>query len=166
MTLETSYVVFGKKNGLADIQLSATTLSSSGQGFKVIGPASSSLGSSVSGVRDVNNDGINDMILGAPQVSTSVNGRVYVIFGRSDGFTDIDLSNIDLAVANQGFTISGVPDSASFGSAVSSAGDVNKDGLSDIVIGAFTSFGGAGASYVIYGRPKPRDTYLGTVSLT
>ena len=64
-------------------------------------------GYSVSSAGDMNNDGYDDIIIGAylaDSSSLSNAGESYVIFGKASGFTDIDLSS-DLATSGVGFKV-------------------------------------------------------------
>ncbi|PUE26378.1 hypothetical protein B9Z39_11660, partial [Limnohabitans sp. JirII-29] len=85
-------------------------------------------------------------------VTGSNAGRSYVVFGKT-GTAAVDLSAV--AVGNGGFAITGETGSDSSGYSVSAAGDVNGDGLADLLVGARTSSGTAGVSsgrsYVIFG---------------
>ncbi len=94
-------------------------------------------GRSVSDAGDVNGDGISDLIIGSP--GSDVNGsefagQSYVVFGGQDfsGGT-FDLAALD---GRNGFVINGINADDGSGSSVSSAGDVNGDGIDDIIIGA------------------------------
>lgn len=112
-------------------------------------------------IDDVNGDGLDDIILSGPGSYANSNepARVYVVFGKSGGIgSDFDLSTLD---GSNGFQIRGPldaihdVDNAWFGKSVGSAGDVNGDGLGDIIVGAprYTSaHGDVGAAYVILGQ--------------
>ncbi|MEO1198110.1 MAG: hypothetical protein AAFX39_02570, partial [Pseudomonadota bacterium] len=149
-----SYVVFGKSGGFAD----ALDLSSldGGNGFRINGEtAGSASGYSVSSAGDVNGDGFDDVLIGAPAAEANGNtlaGASYVVFGQSGGFADaLDLSSLG---GSNGFRINGETADDESGTSVS-AGDINGDGFSDIIIGAlYADPNGtkSGASYVIYGR--------------
>ena len=94
-------------------------------------------GISVSGAGDVNNDGYDDLIVGAPFVGGNV-GRAYVYSGQSGALLHT-------------FTGEAVMDD--FGISVSSAGDVNDDGFDDVIVGATRGGGGnAGRAYVYSGQ--------------
>jgi hypothetical protein len=123
---------------------------------------------------DVNGDGHQDIIVGAvsadgPQDGRSDCGEAYVIFGPADrGET------IDFAEGQQDVTIFGADSDDSFGFALAT-GDVNGDGIDDILIGALLADGpdnkrtNAGEAYVILGSPTLAPTVdiaLGEQSLT
>src|SRR5438270_805259 len=64
----------------------------------------------------------------------------------------INLSSLD---GKTGFKLSGVADGDFAGNSVSDAGDVNGDGFTDLIIGAFQAAEGGtqrGASYVDFGK--------------
>src|SRR4028118_1293273 len=151
-----SYVVFGSNSGFgANVNLSALNGSN---GFAINGIATSdSSGFSVSSAGDVNGDGIDDLIIGAPDADPngiSVAGQSYVVFGSNSGFgAGLDLSTLD---GSNGFAINGIAASDYSGSSVSSAGDVNGDGFDDLIIGARgaspNGISEAGQSYVVFGQ--------------
>ena len=77
-----SYVIFGKASGFTrDLQLSSLN---GLNGFRLDGEnIGDTAGNSVSSAGDVNNDGFDDLIIGAAG-NNNFNGRSYVIFGSSD----------------------------------------------------------------------------------
>ena len=111
------------------------------------------------GAGDVNGDGFDDFLISEPFNGVnsgsyeygSLEGRTYVIFGGSD-FSKPSLSEIDEA---NGFFIQGVDPYDFSGSAISSAGDINGDGIDDILIGARNANPSdkysAGETYVVFG---------------
>ena len=109
-------------------------------------------GTAVSPAGDVNDDGIDDLIVGAEQAGS---GASYVILGRRNLGAGgvIDLADLD---GTNGFTINGPHTGSRFGCSVSVAGDVNADGIDDLIVGAYKASANlqpsAGASYVIFGR--------------
>ena len=149
-----SYIIFGKKNNTA-INLSA--VASGTGGFVINGENAGDKSSiSVSNAGDVNGDGLGDLIVGAFHADVSGKsdaGKSYVIFGKKDS-TAIDLSAI--ASGTGGFIINGENIGDRNGVSVSTAGDVNGDGLDDLIVGAIgaspSNKSGAGKSYVIFGK--------------
>ena len=84
-------------------------------------------GGAVNSAGDVNGDGYDDVIIGAPHKKSTqeYNGAAYLYYGSASGIDEVfDWSYI----FPQG--------ESEFGSSVSSAGDVNGDGYDDVLIGA------------------------------
>jgi hypothetical protein len=104
-------------------------------------------GYSVSTAGDVNGDGYDDVIVGAPlyesDASYADQGYTFAYHGSADGLgTVFDWS------------MYGFQARAQFGTSVSTAGDVNGDGYSDVIIGApgwESSQGGEGSAWVWHG---------------
>jgi hypothetical protein len=149
-----SYVVFGKRDGFpASLELS--TLDGS-DGFELIGGGPVEFfGRSVSAAGDVNGDGVDDVIIGAfgANPTGAGGGASYVVFGRTTPFpAAFDMSTLD---GTNGFRLIGAAGDLS-GVSVSSAGDMNGDGLSDVIIGAYRNdsagVNDTGAAYVVFGR--------------
>ncbi len=92
----------------------------------------------VSGVKDLNGDGFDDILVGAHNVDGST-GRAYILFGGE---------NMDLI---PDVVINGESGSNQFGYSVSGAGDVNGDGFGDVIIGAQRFNNSSGRSYIFFG---------------
>ncbi|MEM9272374.1 MAG: DUF4347 domain-containing protein [Cyanobacteria bacterium P01_F01_bin.143] len=144
-----SYVVFGSGNPSSAIELSALDGSN---GFILNGIAAGDRsGRSVSSAGDLNGDGLADLIIGA-YGANSYAGQSYVVFGSSNPSSSIDLSALD---GSNGFVLNGIAAGDYSGTTVSSAGDLNGDGLADLIIGADRANSGAGESYVVFGSSNP-----------
>ncbi|XP_038045208.1 integrin alpha-8-like [Patiria miniata] len=101
-------------------------------------------------ITDVNVDGLDDIIVGAPMyvdpdslIDRWEVGRVYVYLQLSDGgFTQSDV-------------LTGTYPGGQFGFAVAAIGDVNKDDFNDIAVGApFAGEDGSGIVYIYLGRRR------------
>lgn len=113
---------------------------------------------------DINGDGISDIVIGAPGADGNNNkddsGEVYVIYGKGGLKGNFDLYK------DADMTIIGVFEGDNAGYSIA-CGDINKDGISDVVIGSPNGgFKGGenrpGAVYIIYGKSKdeiPRGVY-------
>jgi len=124
-----AYIYFGGSimDNVADVTLTGVS-------------AGSLFGHSVSAAGDVNGDGFSDVIIGADRYNSN-QGRAYIYYGGSS------MNN----VADVIFT--GAASSEFFGASVSSAGDVNSDGFSDVIIGAYGYNAGtnSGRAYIYFG---------------
>ncbi|OJA02994.1 integrin alpha, partial [Bathymodiolus thermophilus thioautotrophic gill symbiont] len=113
-------------------------------------------------------DGLDDLIVGAyfaDPASKSKAGKSYVIFGKTDE-TSVDLSKI--ALATGGFVINGENADDYSGRSVSSAGDVNGDGLDDLIICAYladsSGKNNVGKSYVVFGKTNGSAVDLSVIA--
>ncbi len=142
-----AYLLLGNALGRSG---SLSELVASGDAIRFEGETGlSSTGASVDFAGDVNGDGLDDLVIGAHGAFDE--GRVYIVFGSGDPVST-PLSSIGGALS--GFAI--VPSAADhdLGRSVSRAGDVNGDGLADLVVG---TLGEAGATendnaYVVFGK--------------
>lgn len=163
-----SYVVYGSPNLSSNGgRINLSDVASGQGGFRIVSEDLSNEygGYSVSEAGDVNDDGHADILVSAYGNSANgqLSGAAYVVFG-GDGLLPVggvvDLS--DIAAGRGGFKIAGEDGTDRAGSSVSSAGDVNGDGVDDLVIGASgndgtiwgrsgNSYRVGGAAYVVYG---------------
>ncbi|MCI0345454.1 MAG: FG-GAP-like repeat-containing protein, partial [Chloroflexi bacterium] len=105
--------------------------------------AAAFFGGTVAGAGDVNGDGYADVIVGEPNADSflggsKVTGQAHVHLGSASG--------LSLSAA---WSVEGDTEGALLGSSVGTAGDVNADGYSDVVVGA-THFG-PGEAYLYLG---------------
>lgn len=135
-----AYVVFG---GPDAVQIDGASVEAGMGGFAILGPvAASSTGFAVAMLGDVNGDGFGDVAVGVTDGDGP--GGVYVVFGTdSPGTVDLD------ALGSSGFVITG---GAAFGQSVGAAGDVNDDGLQDVLVGDPGANGGSGSAVVVFGK--------------
>src|SRR4029453_8337211 len=96
-------------------------------GFALNGSADNDdAGSAVSGAGDINADGFDDLIIGAPEADAGGvdGGQSYVVFGKSGGFAaSLNLSSLD---GTNGFTLNGIGDQDGSGY-LGSGGGADKD---------------------------------------
>lgn len=151
-------VMFGRTSSNFPATVSRSSLTG-GQGILINGVSGNDrIGVSLSGNSDINNDGIDDMLIGAPVADgeQAGAGAAYVVFG-SEQLTNlnspIDLSNLD---GTNGFAIHGAQTGDNTGISVAFAGDINRDGIGDMLIGANAAdpngIEGAGRAYIIFGK--------------
>jgi len=148
-----AYVIYGgAKSTMSNIVLSSTTLDPTSTGFMIAGNAAGDrFGVSVSTAGDINNDGYDDIIVGASSKNSN-QGAVYVIYGGAkSAMSNIVLSSTTLDPTSTGFMITGNAAGDWFGDKVSTTGDINNDGYDDIIVGAYGWNSYQGAAYVVYG---------------
>ena len=127
------------------------------------------------GAVDFNGDGFDDLLIGAPKVTTDSifgettaefasdsRGQAYVVFGDGlDGTQNVPLP----PYSSDGFTLGAAEDEISgsyLGYSVNSAGDVNGDGFEDIIVGApyanyqfIDNNEARGGAYIVFGTGSP-----------
>jgi hypothetical protein len=145
------YVYHGSENGI--ITPAATMINGEDEGWE--------FGFSVSTAGDVNNDGYDDIIVGAPlsNLGNTDGGEMYIYHGSPSG--------ISSQMKRRYWGTTG----DRLGSSVSTAGDVNNDGYDDVIIGAYLADPGGGSNdrgkaYVFHGSSSgvvntPNDTLEG-----
>ena len=157
-----SYVVFGKNvadDGDFSTRLDVNNDLNGTNGFAINGGSLlATSGSAVSTAGDINADGVDDIIIGAPG-ENGLAGRSYVVFGKNVAQDGDFLATFDLASltspdgdGSNGFIINGIATGDQSGHAISHAGDINGDGIADVIIGAHQANSGDGQSYVVFGK--------------
>jgi len=151
----TAYLVFGKAT-FSDLNLSELDGSN---GFRLSGSAAYDFaGIQTNAAGDINGDGFDDFIVGAPYASPngSYSGAGYVVFGKASFAGELDGNfNLDLGSLNgdQGFSVPGLAAYDYAGTRMDGAGDVNGDGFDDLIISAVGYYAAdRGAAYVVFGK--------------
>ena len=142
------YVVYGGK------QLIGVTLENVAQGtggFVILGD---SIGTSLSGAGDFNNDGYHDLLVGADE-------KAYLFFGSSDPIPSP--RSVDV-----GLELTGEQQGSAFGGSIAGIGDIDADGFSDIAIAA-THYDtpdkmDVGRIYVLFGHEGDQPIRMGDVA--
>jgi hypothetical protein len=156
-----TYVVYGQSSFPALVDLSQT-----GYGFAIQGVSANDYsGYSVSGAGDVNQDGYRDFLIGAYGANSEA-GSTYIVYGRDTETSPFPavLSLATLSSSGNGIAINGVSAADQSGFSVTSAGDINHDGIADVAIGAKGANLGSGVTYIVYGGNLPAVLNLGTLS--
>ncbi len=137
-----------------------------GNGFSLRLREDESGGAVVADAGDFNGDGFEDILVGVPNASPNGEtnaGQVFLVFGSTASrAASFGLQSIR---PEQGIVLAGLESNAQLGFSVAGAGDVNGDGLADIVLGApgardqsvaqQDTAARLGAAYVIFGTPNP-----------
>lgn len=100
-------------------------------------------GRSFGTVGDVNGDGFGDFIVAAEAFdapSATDAGKAYLYYGSAKGLSP-----------TPSWTRTGFAPNELFGDCSGKAGDVNRDGFGDVIIGAFGHNSGEGAAYLFHG---------------
>lgn len=128
------------------------------------GAANDTAGWSVASAGDVNGDGVDDLIVGAPRTGSAGpnTGAAYVVYGpANESSFDRSQNESSLNRSQADVVLRGADSNDLAGWSVSTAGDVNGDGYADVVVGApynDSTAVNAGAAYVVYGNESMRAT--------
>jgi len=121
-----AFIFLGSATGIADGDPdTADTQIESNQ-------ANAFMGSSVAGIGDVNDDGYDDVIIGAYlyDAGEEDEGAAFVFLGSAAGIADGDPSTADAQIESDQVN-------ANMGASVAGAGDVDDDGYADVIVGAY-----------------------------
>ena len=176
-------------DGLDDVAVASSTGNSSGTGGVVyiffgrntIGPVNfqseadadvilrgqngfEGFGTSVASAGDFNGDGLEDIIVGAPDAQNNnlaSSGSAFIFFGRNPASQITLKADLDADVIIDG------QDANDFaGNSVASAGDFNGDGLDDVIIGAVANDNNGvthfGSAFIFFGRSPTTQLKLRT----
>jgi flavodoxin len=144
-----TYLIYGNQSNYFSINMSLSNANASFEGENAYDLA----GASVAGAGDINNDGYNDILIGAPHFNASSGneGKTYIYFGNG---TESDWT-MDMSLATADASFIGESEDDDSGSSVAGAGDINNDGYNDILIGA-PNLNDA-RTYLIFGNGTKSD---------
>jgi len=141
------HVLFGSDQGFAGIDLDSLDGT---QGFVIEGETPGDGFGAALGFADVNADGSDDLILGAPEAEGG-RGRAYVLYGSpelaSGGLASLEIA----ALESRGFVIQGLNPGDRLGASLAGLDDLNADEIGDFALGAPGASNGAGAVYTLFG---------------
>ena len=153
-----AYVIYGDASGNLPTTLTLGTGLTGTNGFTLVGiNADDFTGNHVSGAGDVNGDGFADILIGAYNADGASNalstaGTAIVVFGGATGTVDTSGTfNLSSLNGSTGFAVHGSATFDNVGFESASAGDVNGDGLDDVIIGV-PGGGTNGDAYVVFGQ--------------
>lgn len=138
-------LLFGAPNGLISLSMAELDVTLGGEGREDLA------GHTLAAGGDLNGDGLDDLLVGAPfnDLGGPEAGRVYLVFGRSSGwYPGMRLSEQPSFYGAAGEAVGAID-------TVSGAGDLNGDGLDDLVIGSpFSAVTGtdSGAVTLVLGK--------------
>ncbi|MBA2650081.1 MAG: FG-GAP repeat protein [Legionella sp.] len=149
-----TYVVFGTNistawNGGA---FSLNSLMNGQQGFVVQGEIAADLSALAVNTGDINGDGISDLYIGA-QNAQATRGKMYTVFGSKNSSTwgtgAVDV--ISLMDGKRGFSLQGEVTNGYVGFSLTTAGDMNGDGIPELIVGTVRSVNNVATTYVVFG---------------
>ncbi len=136
-----AFLFFGSQNGIRESDTPIRLDNPDNQ-------ASGLFGTSVAGAGDLSGDGYADLVVGAMRQDNGANneGNAFLFFGSQNGIRESDTSiRLDNPDNQEGGT---------FGVSVAGAGDINRDGYTDLIVGALSQDYGAtdeGNAFLFFG---------------
>ena len=160
------YVFFGQPEYPPQLNIFELLGGDGTDGFAVQSAYGTYAGAAAAGAGDIDGDGIDDLIISADVEDSGGldrSGAAYVLFGCGSQCPteDLDLQSLRQGDGSIGFAINGIAAGDRLGTDVAVNGDVNGDGVNDILLeAAFADPGGrldAGQAYVVFGRADGDD---------
>lgn len=141
-----AFVVSGARRGVLDLADPASSSFAVGGAF-----AGHRLGISMAGIGDLDGDGLDDLAIGADSTSSANSDAAYVVYGAADDAPGTLLDTA--ALGDRGYRLLGAPGSSA-GFSVAAAGDVDHDGIGDLLVGGYGA-GPNGTAWVVHGIADP-----------
>jgi len=163
-------VVFGKGNGFE--QVTDLDRLPSADGFTITNASlTTEFGKAIAGVGDVNGDGIDDFMVGAPgkrfgNFSSQHPGAAYLIYGRRIPWSGS--LEVTAMTDTDGLVVTGAATDGGLGEKVGGLGDINGDGIRDYAVFGSTQINddaGYDSVYVVYGTLQNRASPLDVTNL-
>ncbi len=139
---------FDNRTGSVNIYLGSDVPDNTAD-MTIIGDSYDSMGSSLSGGDDFNNDGYPDLLIGGERAGYNSSGEVYIYYGGPSADTTADV------------TFLGQEYACYFGSYAEMVGDVNNDGFDDVMVSRdplSVSVGDTSYAYLYYGNNSAENT--------
>jgi hypothetical protein len=153
------------KINVQPVNASLATVRDGVGGFVIDGADSDAIGGAVAAAGDVNGDGFDDILIGAPAAGNAGAGRAYVVYGRATP-ANITLEALPATSTERTFfELDGVAGDGA-GNSVAGIGDINGDKVSDFAVAASQGNGGLGSVYVVFGGALSGALALGALSAT
>jgi FG-GAP repeat protein len=157
-----AYLIFGSSSGIGSGGVLALSALNGVNGVLLGGiDDNDNTGHSVSGAGDINGDGHSDVFIGAHRADPLFEneGEIYLVYGSASGIGAGGSLGLGSLNGSNGVRFDGIEQEDHSGISVSGAGDVNGDGLADLVIGADqaprTGTFQEGRTYLVHGAGSP-----------
>ena len=143
-------VIFGSED-LAGIR-TLSSIMNDNSGFEIFHNDASVITAVAGG--DINGDGFDDVLLGTRYMNSEP-GKGYVVYGHGSMLSSVELSALEYGNGSAGFVISSLSGEQVHSIGLDSAGDINGDGLDDIIASTnYPSNSGGDARYILFGQAQ------------